>query len=314
MHELFSTFQRTFARQWPDIVIPGSPERCLTRVVAEDTAGTLWLVEKLHAAQVSWRDTVGILLHKLVERQTPHVVAPALTANGASVAEHAIAPYQLTPFIHGTPLPRPAYCADAERGEAIGNFIAALQQNGKHLDIPEQSTAPLPQYVQDTMATIRQRHPALHKELLPILSHLNEFFTDYDELPAALAHGDCHPLNIIWNGKRIAGVIDWEFTGKKIVLYDAANCIGCVGFEHPNWLINGLCPALIATLYAQSQEFRASYQYLIPTIVALRFAWLSEWLRKKDTEMQQMELEYMHLLVTNRAEIEAYWKKQLHIP
>lgn len=310
MNELFNKFSLSFKRQRADIVIPGSPERCIARFAAEDMNGIIWLVEKLQPAQTIWRNTVGTMLTELSRSGTPHIHPPAHTADGETVIIHKMAPYQLTPFIAGTELPRPEYCAEPERGKAIGEFLIALQENGKSISIPKNSTPPLPEYIADVVSTIQKREPAIYKRVKNILPHLEDFFAAYDAIPTALAHGDCHPINIIWNGTQIAGVIDWEFTGNKMVLYDAANCIGCVGFEHPNWLINGLVPQLLGTLYKGSNLFAANTEHLIPAVLALRFAWLSEWLRKRDPEMQEMELDYMDILANHKIEIEQHWKRQ----
>jgi homoserine kinase type II len=310
MKKLFEKFALSFARQRTDIEIPGSPERCLARFVAEDTEGNLWLVEKLKDKQAAWRNTVGTLLAELQQSGVPHILAPARTPEGESIVVLDTIAYQMTPFIVASTLPRPAYCADKERGRAIGEFIHALQQAGRRIKTPANSTPALPEYVADITDTIRKRRPDIARQLEDILPHLDIFFAEQDSIPLALAHGDCHPLNILWQDTNIAGVIDWEFTGDKIVLYDAANCIGCGGMEHPNWLINGLVPELIKTLITKNSEFAANIHHLIPAIIALRFAWLSEWLRKDDTEMQELELDYMKLLVTSRSEIEHFWKLQ----
>lgn len=310
MKTLFEKYSLTFGRQRPDIEIPGSPERCIARFVAEDAKGTLWLVEKLKDAQAGWRNTLGTLLTELHHNDVPFVHAPARTPNGQTVVIHDDVPYQITPFIVGTELPRPAYCADKVRGQAIGTFINALQSAGHQIPTPLYSTPPLPEYVADIVTTITQRRPDIARQLETILPNLDTFFTEQNSIPLALAHGDCHPLNIIWHQTDIAGVIDWEFAGEKIVLYDAANCIGCVGIEHPNWLINGLVPELVATLHAHNPLFAKNIHHLIPAVIALRFAWLSEWLRKNDTEMQELELDYMRLLIRSREEIEKFWKQR----
>ena len=40
-------------------------------------------------------------------------------------------------------------------------------------------------------------------------------------------------------GLPLRALIDWEFAGARPRLYDAANCIGCAGFEHPSGLVRG---------------------------------------------------------------------------
>jgi homoserine kinase type II len=45
-------------------------------------------------------------------------------------------------------------------------------------------------------------------------------------------------------------------------------------------------------------------------IVALRFAWLSEWLRKSDKEMIELEQVYMRLLIENKEQLVHSWGLQ----
>jgi homoserine kinase type II len=43
----------------------------------------------------------------------------------------------------------------------------------------------------------------------------------------------------------------------------------------------------------------ASWEVLIEFVIAIRFAWLSEWLRHDDLEMIALETVYMNLLTDN---------------
>jgi homoserine kinase type II len=52
---------------------------------------------------------------------------------------------------------------------------------------------------------------------------------------------------------------------------------------------------------------KTSWMYLLEFIVALRFAWLAEWLRRKDTEMISLELDYMQLLIDNKNVLQKTW-------
>jgi homoserine kinase type II len=102
-------------------------------------------------------------------------------------------------------------------------------------------------------------------------------------------------------------VIDWEFSGYKNELYDAANLIGCVGVEDPQSLTGGLVKSFIADMKSAKIISNISWEYLVEFIVALRFAWLSEWLRQKDSEMIRLELDYMQLLIENKNSLQKVW-------
>ena len=55
--------------------------------------------------------------------------------------------------------------------------------------------------------------------------------------------------------------------------------------------------------------FDASGFAVLPEfVIALRFAWLSEWLRKKDEEMVEMETDYVKLLLLHLEDLREAWK------
>jgi homoserine kinase type II len=112
---------------------------------------------------------------------------------------------------------------------------------------------------------------------------------------------------VIWEADGIRAVIDWEFCGLKPELYDVANLIGCVGVEEPAALTGELVGALLRHLREAAFLSLLGWRLLLPYVLALRFAWLSEWLRKGDEEMIELELTYMRLLMQDRTEIERCW-------
>ena len=52
---------------------------------------------------------------------------------------------------------------------------------------------------------------------------------------------------------------------------------------------------------------KMSWKYLPEFIVALRFAWLAEWLRRKDRNMIRLERDYMKLLMDNKTVLQKAW-------
>jgi homoserine kinase type II len=134
-----------------------------------------------------------------------------------------------------------------------------------------------------------------------------DFMPAYEKLPIAFCHGDYHPLNIIWSADNMKCVIDWEFSGCKREIYDAANLIGCIGVEDPRSLTGGLVKSFISEMAEAKLISKTSWKYLVEFIVALRFAWLSEWLRRKDVEMIGLELDYMRLLIDNKNRLQKAW-------
>ena len=118
----------------------------------------------------------------------------------------------------------------------------------------------------------------------------------------------CHLAMQSQGDQEIRSVIDWEFAGIKPEIYDLANMVGCLGIEHPSSLARDLVTGLIARLRAADLFSDICWGHFIEFIVALRFAWLSEWLRKDDREMIGLELAYMDLLIRNSGQLCRKWK------
>ena len=52
-----------------------------------------------------------------------------------------------------------------------------------------------------------------------------------------------------------------------------------------------------------------SWDALPDLMLAIRFAWLSEWMRKDDRPMIRLEADYMALLMENRSELTDRWNR-----
>ena len=102
-------------------------------------------------------------------------------------------------------------------------------------------------------------------------------------------------------------VIDWEFLGYKSEIYDLANLVGCIGVEDPLALSGELVRSFIAKIKKAQMISDVSWTYFLEFIVALRFAWLSEWMRRRDHEMIALEMDYMRLLIDHKALLREHW-------
>ncbi|WP_319583152.1 phosphotransferase [uncultured Pseudodesulfovibrio sp.] len=311
MTDLLSLWGLTSGRQRTDIILPGSPERCLSRRAVEDEQGRVWMLETLLPAQFGRRERIGRALDKLSRAGLP---VPAYLAGpqGRFVVEHDGQHHQLSPYIPGDPLPQPDYIEDGARGESLGRFLCRLREAaGAIHEFDDEPPFNLEGYVNELMAAMAGRRQDLHRALMPVLPVLVPLFEAWPSLPRALCHGDFHPLNIIWHGRSAAAVIDWEFTGIRPCLFDVANCLGCVGIEDPPALVRGLAPALLQTLRHGMCLDKTSLALLPEMVLGLRFAWMSEWLRRKDEEMAEIEISYMRLLANSLDTLLPAWKKLL---
>jgi homoserine kinase type II len=293
----------------PDIPIFGSPERTTFRVVVEDTEGQHWLLEKIPSRMKRAKIDIIHLLDHLAKEKFEHALPYRPTEQGAHLVTDKDGLWQLLPFIDGVPLDRPRYVFDNWRGPNLSRCLVSLRRASTGFRIPgTRDFFSIADYITDMAEKIARHNPELTAPLSPVLAYLKRsFFEVHDALPLALCHGDFHPLNIIWKPDRIAALIDWEFFGLKPEAYDVANMLGCLGMEAPDGLCKGMALTFLDELKTADFLSPISLRSLPDLTLALRFAWLSEWLRKHDTEMIELELTYMYLLMDNRKKIEVTW-------
>ncbi len=326
--DILSNWSLTFARQRPDLAVPGSPERCLFRHVVEDEGGGLWLLEQLSPGQAARRKAMGQVLDGLSGRGLPGL-APYRRANsGSFVCKGWGRSWQLSPFIRGVPLIQPDYLEDAAKGAALGEWMSALRRAADGLPVPDGLfELDLPAYVAKLLERIRRSGEAgdfspspaengpagsqeqsrqsllrpgldlsvVHERARGVLPALAPLFEAWPHLPRALCHGDLHPLNVVWGGVPSPGllaVIDWEFAGVRPALYDLANCLGCLLIEG-GFQDTPFASALLDSVRSAGLVPREQTAFLPAMVLATRFGWLSEWLRRRDGEMLAHELDFM---------------------
>jgi len=292
-----------------DLEIAGSPERSELRFVIENEAQQLYLIESIFGEDVSQKQDIISLLRTLSDRGMSSVNPYLKTDSGDYIVSSDDRYWQISPFIKEVPLKRPGYVFDKWRGGEMARFLILMKD--KTHSIPGFSkTTPfsIVEYVRIMANQIREHEPKILKQIDPVVKFLeNEFMEVHNRLPISFCHGDFHPLNIIWSETSINKVIDWEFTGYKPESYDVANLISCVGVEQPESLLGPLILDFLSHLKQTQFMSTLSWSFLIEFIVAIRFAWLSEWLRHRDQEMISLEMDYMNLLVTHRASLKSHW-------
>lgn len=215
----------------------------------------------------------------------------------------------MTPFVRGIPLDREKYMYEKWRGPALADFLIELRRETSGLPfIGSSKIFSLKDYVYKLIREINLYNKDIKNEIKDVAGFLEkDFMPAYERLPVAFCHGDYHPMNIIWSADDIKCVIDWEFSGYKSDIYDAANLIGCIGVEDPQSLTGDLVKSFITDMKSADIITKISWKNLMEFIVALRFAWLSEWLRRSDTEMIRLELDYMRLLIENKSSLQKAW-------
>ena len=292
-----------------DIEIPGSPERTVSRAVIQDGSGRLFLLEKFPAEKFSIRDQVAKAVDFLNCQGLFEALPYRKSDQGEFLPFFREGCFQISSFLDGTVLKRPDYLDSQDMGKNFALFLARMQRASQGIEtvlsFPQFS---LKAYIYKLFSEMKIHDGPVYEKFLPFLRFLESgFMQAHDHLPLSFCHGDLHPLNVIWHQDKIEAVIDWEFTGIKPDLYDAANLVGCAGIENPNGLGMPMVMTFLEEMQKASVISETGRRFFPEYVLALRFAWLSEWLRKKDHIMLEMEETYMGILVDHMEEIRKLW-------
>jgi homoserine kinase type II len=95
--------------------------------------------------------------------------------------------------------------------------------------------------------------------------------------------------------------------GYKTEAYDAANLVGCIGMEQPQGITADLVYEFIQHLKQSAYLSDDSWQHFFELVLALRFAWLSEWLHRNDPDMVELEIVYIGMLLESRELLLRSW-------
>ncbi|MCP3871782.1 MAG: aminoglycoside phosphotransferase family protein [Desulfobacteraceae bacterium] len=292
-----------------DVDIQGSPERALSRVVFQTKSGTLYLLEKFFAGKFNTRQRVADTIEYLNQNSLRQALLSLKSKKGEFLPFYKEDCFQITPFLDGTQLNRPDYLSSSKMGESFGLFLVHLSKASENINYKISFTAfSIKDYIYKLFSQMKIHDNEIYKKFIPYLVFLEkEFMPVHDQLPQSFCHGDLHPLNVIWDHDKIKAVIDWEFTGIKPDIYDVANLIGCAGIEDPNSLGMPMVMTCLKTIQKSRLYSELGWQFFPEYVLALRFAWLSEWLRKKDEPMIEMEEAYMRILVDNMDILRKGW-------
>ena len=306
--DLLASWGLRYARTRPEIPLVGSPERTEFRVAVEDMEGRVYVLERIAPEKRAWRRCINAVLLTLAERGL-HAIHPyLLNRRESSITERDGTFWQVMPFITGEELPRPDYVFDARRGRKAAEFLLQLRDLSSALPMVPAQEFSIVDYARDLTGRFRRHRPALAQDLKQTRDFLESHFAPiHDRLPPAFCHGDFHPLNIIWGTDGLNSVLDWEFMGMKPEVFDAANLIGCAGMDRPDALLADFVLSFIATLREGGFFRTPSLRYLPEYVLALRYGWMREWVKRDEREMITLELDFMHLLMDNRERIRERW-------
>ena len=300
--EILNNYSLEFDEICPEHNIQGSPERVEFRLVLKDTNNQLYLLEEINSNHLKQKQIIAKTLELFTLQQTPYVFSYLKTTQQSHHLFYNNRYYQLSRYLQGTTLLRPLYLSEGWRGEKVAYFLCCLKKTAEKLKTSlNQEHFDLSAYLHTTLHQMKHHHPTIASQIEPITTYLQHTtLPALNKLPHTFSHGDLHPLNIIWEDKDIKAVIDWEFCSYKTELYDPANLLGCLGIEHPSGLLDNFSTRFLSILKESGIHSEKSYRHLIDLIILLRIAWLTEWIKKHDADMIDLELDYMNLLFKNK--------------
>ncbi len=310
IHWLNMEWDIEFKSAREDIAIYGSSERALSRIVIQDKKNRLFLLEKFSRDKFFLRKNVAKAMEYLNSNGLKEALPYRKTKHGEFLPFFNGSCYEISFFLKNTGVKRPEYLESEKIGKNFASFL--LNLSNASVDMGEKIVLPpfsIKKYIYKLFNDMELNDRKMHKKYLPFLDFLEKkFMAVHDKIPSVFCHGDLHPLNVIWNNEKIKAVIDWEFAGVKPEIYDAANLVGCAGIENPSGLNDAMVATFIDSLKKSDIISEKGWDIFPEYVLALRFAWLSEWLRKKDKEMLELEACYMDILVKNMDILRRIWK------
>ncbi len=309
--EILEMWDLRFKKSHPELLIAGSPQRTTFRIVVEDDHQKKYVLERLSKTDVPHKLLVAQVVSYLSGQGLTGITPYLQNRENEFITGLHDTFWQIQSYHEGVPLSRPRHLLDPWRGTASADFLRDLWKKsptiGNTFRLPQFS---LKDYVRSMASAMRRCNAVEYEKLQGVLHHLeSDFFEAYEAVPMRFCHGDFHPLNIIWGTASIRSVIDWEFMGMKIETYDAANMLGCLGIEEPRSLVHGFASAFIQRMKQSGHLSDVGCSYLLDCMMAIRFAWLAEWFRAIDSEMIQLEIDFLHLLVKQKETIETQWSE-----
>ena len=307
--DLLCSWDLQFKAGHPEVPLAGSPERSQYRTVVEEAGGRRFVLEKIDPRMVDRKREIAAALGYLAAQGLAGVHPYLRNRDGDFITKAAGGFWQISPFLGGVELKRPEYTLEAWRGKALARFLIDMKEKSEGIPFGKPGRPfSIAEFTRDLMARMTRHNPERAAATQKVYDHVaKHLFPAHDRLPVAFCHGDPHPINVIWGDSEIRGVIDWEFSGYKPEIYDAALVVGCIGMEDPASLAGPLVMAFLQDLRAADSFDASGFAILPEYVIALRFAWLSEWLRKKDMEMVEMETDYLHLLLDGREKLRQFW-------
>ena len=298
LKSVLKSYGLDFSRIRPDLPLTGSPQRCQERIVTQDRHGDLYVVEALLPGTEARKESIARTLENLSQAGLLGLAKNLPYAPQKHIFCLNDRFYQVLPYITGQQLPRPQYLDHGWRGTAMAGFLVNLKKSSRQAGLFLQGSHDfsLHDFFHNLVHQLSFHNPEILERIGPALDHARQFSSVLKILPAGFCHGDFHPMNVIWGKNCVNAVIDWEFCGTRPEMYDTALMVGCAGFEYPSAISGSYVEAFLKDLWKSGIYQEKSWDHLFPLMLLIRFAWLSEWLRNRETAMISLELDYLGFL------------------
>jgi homoserine kinase type II len=286
--------------------------RLIASFLISDANSAKWLLDEIQEDQYEKFLRLAECLENLKERGIKQVQAYEHNTLGQFVTFYSGRLYMLRPQPKGSSLTHSQWLADRAKIGAFVDFLAQLKSTSAALPhLPAIDGKSIIDYIRRTTDTFQRHRPELAERLSPILKHLEAtLFITLPTTRLSLCHSNLVDENLHWTGSELSGVSGWEFCDMKNEAYDAALVAGCIGFDDPDRLVDDPAQPLIGSLNSLMAWEAESWASFYDLMIAIRFGWLSKWMRINDEKTRDKEVLYMNYLVTQRDFIRRTWGLQ----
>lgn len=243
-------------RQWQGV--PGGSENTNYFLDCEAGSYVLTLVER------GPEDALPFLIDLLDHLHDSRLPVPYAVRDREGEALHTLKgrPALLQPRFQGRHEMKP----DAAMCRAVGEMLADLHRASATFGATRSSDRD-PHWVLEQARALGSGVWRTEKEWLePVLQRLEEWLPALDELPAEVIHGDLFRDNVLFDGPRISGVIDFYNAAHGPMLLDLAIC-------HNDWCMGPAAASGMATQEALAEALLAGYDSRRARTTAEREQW-----------------------------------------
>ena len=209
--------------------------------------------------------------------------APLLTSSGSTIATINGEHYAVYPFVHGRAMVRGNAHQVAEAGAALGSYHRIMADYPRRMSRSEE---PFPSRFQDQLDLFTENVESLDGKpaALGIEASL-DYFKDslldielsllkisYENLPRLTIHGDYRRQNILFQGDRLAAIIDFHRSRLEARSLDLAIALADILPRTSNGVAMSLARSFINS-YEKVQFLSDEELEALPVLVAARVAW-----------------------------------------